>query len=81
VYGEGLLDIGADFGQVKMVTAGSASHYTVNDSSSLHLMMTIDFFMNRSAMKKIFLLRFPLHGSGEQEKKPSNICTRSESTR
>ncbi|MCD6067620.1 MAG: hypothetical protein K0S33_2446 [Bacteroidetes bacterium] len=54
VYGEGLLDIGADFGQVKVVTAGSASHYTVNDSSSLSLMMTVDFFMNKSAMKKMF---------------------------
>jgi hypothetical protein len=53
VYGEGLLDIGANLGQVKVVTAGSASHYTVNDSASINVMMTIDFFMNKSAMKKL----------------------------
>lgn len=54
VYGEGKLDIGADFGQVKLNTAGSAVHYTVNDSSSINMMMTVDFFIENKAMKKMF---------------------------
>ncbi|MFL5754176.1 MAG: hypothetical protein ACJ76F_12260, partial [Bacteroidia bacterium] len=54
VYGEGKLDVGAELGQVKVVTAGSASHYTVNDSSSFQLMMTLDFFFEDKALKKMF---------------------------
>ena len=54
VYGEGKMDLGADFGQVKIVSAGSGTHYTVNDSSSFQMMMTVDFFFENRAMKKMF---------------------------
>lgn len=54
VYGEGKLDVGTDLGQVKVNMAGSASHYTVNDSSSFEIMMTLDFFFEDKALKKMF---------------------------
>jgi len=54
VYGEGKLDMGAELGQVKVVTAGAATHYTVNDSSAFNIMMTLDFFIENKAMKKMF---------------------------
>ncbi len=54
IYGEGKLDLGADLGQVKVVSAGSASHFTVNDSVDFDMMMTVDFFFEDKALKKMF---------------------------
>lgn len=53
VYGEGKLDIGADFGQVKVTAAGNATHNTINDSTQFDLLMAIDFFFDKGAMKKM----------------------------
>jgi hypothetical protein len=53
VYGEGKFDIGADLGQVEAVTVGSASHYTINDSAVINLMMTLNFFFEDKALKKM----------------------------
>ena len=53
VYGEGKLDIGADFGQVKLTAAGNATHNTINDSAQFDLLMAIEFFFDKGAMKKM----------------------------
>jgi hypothetical protein len=53
VYGEGKLDIGADFGQVKVMAAGNATHNTINDSTQFDLLMALEFFFDKSAMKKM----------------------------
>ena len=48
VYAEGKMDLGADFGQVKLYSFG------INDSATFELMTTIDFFMDKGALKKMF---------------------------
>lgn len=53
VYGEGKLDIGADFGQLKVTTVGNATHNTINDTTTFDLLMVLDFFFERSAIKKM----------------------------
>lgn len=53
VYGEGKFDIGADLGQVKMQSVGSARHKTTNDSAQINLLMTIDFFFNSKAIRSM----------------------------
>ncbi|HWY38329.1 MAG TPA: hypothetical protein VNY73_07200 [Bacteroidia bacterium] len=53
VYGEGRLDIGADLGQMKATTVGNVTHNTINDSATFDLMMVLDFFFEKSAIKKM----------------------------
>ena len=53
VYGEGKFDIGADFGQVEFITVGNAIHYSVNDSASIHMMSTLNFYFEDKAIKKM----------------------------
>ncbi len=53
VYGEGKLDIGADFGQMKVTTIGNVQQNTINDSTKFDLMMVLDFFFEKSAIKKM----------------------------
>jgi len=53
VYGEGKLDIGADFGQMKVTTVGNVKQNTINDSTTFDVMMVLDFFFERSALKKM----------------------------
>jgi len=53
VYGEGKFDIGADFGQVKLTAAGNGTHNTINDSAQFDLLMNVEFFFDKSAMKKM----------------------------
>jgi hypothetical protein len=53
VYGEGKLDIGADFGQMKVTTVGNVQQNTINDSTKFDLMVVLDFFFDKSALKKM----------------------------
>ena len=53
VYGEGKLDIGADFGQVKVSTVGNVRQNTINDSTTFDLVMVLDFFFEKNAIKKM----------------------------
>jgi hypothetical protein len=53
MYGEGKFNLGADLGQVQMVPVGSAIHKTQNDSATLNLMMTVDFFFETKAIKQM----------------------------
>jgi hypothetical protein len=53
VYGEGRLDLGADLGAMKATTVGNVTHNTINDSATFDLMMVLDFFFEKSAIKKM----------------------------
>jgi hypothetical protein len=53
VYGEGKFDIGADFGQVEFKTVGNATHFSVNDSASIRLMSTLNFYFEDKALRKM----------------------------
>ena len=51
VYGEGKINLGGEFGQLKMETVGNASYNLNNDSASIEVMSTIDFYFNDDALK------------------------------
>src|ERR1700752_3596548 len=53
IYAEGKLDFGTDLGQVKVTASGNATHNTINDSSKFDLMMAVEFFFDKSSMKKM----------------------------
>ncbi|MCW3101870.1 MAG: hypothetical protein JWO09_310 [Bacteroidetes bacterium] len=53
VYGEGKIDLGGDFGQVKVQSFGSAIHYLIPDSVSFDMLMTTDFFFDEGALDKM----------------------------
>ncbi|MBS1648002.1 MAG: hypothetical protein JST67_11740 [Bacteroidetes bacterium] len=53
VYAEGKLDMGADLGQVKLGAVGNVTHNTINDSAQFDLLLNIDFFFDKGAMKKM----------------------------
>jgi len=49
--GEGRIDLGAELGQVKQISAGTIEHDLSSDIVTLDLIFGIDFFMNDQAMK------------------------------
>ncbi|MCX6292316.1 MAG: hypothetical protein NT126_11210 [Bacteroidetes bacterium] len=51
VYGEGKINVGGDFGQLKMTTVGNANYNLNNDSASIEVMATIDFYFLDDALK------------------------------
>jgi hypothetical protein len=53
VYGEGKINLGGDFGQVKVESYGSAIHYLIPDSVSFDMLMTTDFFFDEGALDKM----------------------------
>jgi hypothetical protein len=53
IYGEGKINLGGDFGQVKVESYGSAIHYLIPDSVSFDMLMTTDFFFDDGAMDKM----------------------------
>lgn len=53
MYGEGKFDMGADLGQVELNSVGSATHYTANDSASISLLMSVNFFFETKALKEM----------------------------
>jgi hypothetical protein len=53
VYGEGKIDLGGEFGQVKVESFGSAIHYLIPDSVSFDMLMAIDFFFDDGALDKM----------------------------
>jgi hypothetical protein len=53
VYGEGKIDLGGDFGQLKIESVGSANHYLIPDSTNFDMLMTIDFFFAENALDKM----------------------------
>ena len=53
VYGEGKIDLGGDFGQLKIESVGSATHYIIPDSTNFDMLMSIDFFFAENALEKM----------------------------
>ena len=51
VYGEGKMNLGGEFGQLKMETVGSAGYNLNNDSVNFEVMAAIDFYFNDDALK------------------------------
>jgi hypothetical protein len=45
LFGEGKLDLGAELGQIKIVTAGNVKHNSVENKTALEVMMGLDFYM------------------------------------
>jgi len=53
MYGEGKVDLGGDFGQVKIESFGSAVHLLIPDSTIFDMIMTVDFFFDDGAVDKM----------------------------
>jgi hypothetical protein len=53
VYGEGKIDLGGDFGQVKLESYGSAVHFLIPDSVTFDMLLTLDFFFDDGALDKM----------------------------
>ncbi len=53
VYGEGKINLGGDFGQVKIESFGNATHLLINDSTLFDILMSIDFFFDDGAIDKM----------------------------
>lgn len=51
--GEGKIDLGAELGQIKQISAGAIEHDLSSDNVTLDLIYGLDFFMNDQAMKII----------------------------
>lgn len=50
VYGEGKINLGGDFGQVKIESFGNANHLLIPDSTMFDMLMSIDFFFDDGAI-------------------------------
>lgn len=53
VYGEGKINLGGDFGQLKIESFGNASHFLIPDTTIFDMLMSIDFFFNDNAIDKM----------------------------
>lgn len=53
VYGEGKMDYGTNFGQMKTLVYGNGTHNLNNDSIFFDAIMAMDFFFDNSALKVI----------------------------
>ena len=49
--GEGLVNLGAELGQIKQISSGAIEHDLSSDIVTLDLIFGVDFFMNDQAMK------------------------------
>ncbi len=50
VYGEGPVDLTLDFGQVKIKSAGNATHYVAEDRFEANLILGLDFLFSKEAL-------------------------------
>lgn len=53
LHGEGKVNMGAAFGQLKLNSFGSVDYYVIPDSAQIDLVLTLDFFFSDNAMKMI----------------------------
>ena len=53
VYGEGKINLGGDFGQVKMETYGNATHVLIPDTTAFDMILSLDFFFNDNSLDKM----------------------------
>lgn len=52
-YGEGKINLGGDFGQVKIETVGNITHALISDTTLFDMLMSIDFFFSDAAVDKM----------------------------
>jgi hypothetical protein len=52
-YGEGKMDIGTDLGNIKVDVAGNGYHTLINNEAYFDVLMTMNFFIDESAMEKM----------------------------
>jgi hypothetical protein len=52
-YGEGKVNMGGDFGQVKIESFGNVTHTLISDSTLFDMLMSIDFFFDDGAISKM----------------------------
>ncbi len=53
VYGEGKINLGGDFGQLKIETFGSALHFLIPDSAIFDMIMSINFYFADASIDKM----------------------------
>lgn len=53
VYGEGKVNLGGEFGQLKIESFGSAVHLLIPDSTMFDMLMSFDFFFDDGAIDKM----------------------------
>ncbi len=53
VYGEGKINLGGEFGQLKVETFGNATHYLIPDSTKFDMLMSFNFFFDDGAIDKM----------------------------
>ncbi|MFC2111374.1 hypothetical protein ACFLQ5_02870 [Bacteroidota bacterium] len=53
-YGEGKLNLGNDFGQLKVETYGNVKHFSKNTFTSFDLVLTMDFLFSDDALKIMY---------------------------
>jgi transcription initiation factor IIE alpha subunit len=53
MYGEGKIDLGGDFGQLKIQSVGNMTHALIPDSTLFDMLMSIDFFFSDDAIDKM----------------------------
>jgi hypothetical protein len=51
LHGEGKINMGAVFGQLKLNSFGAVDYFIIPDSASFDMMMSLDFFFAENAMK------------------------------
>ncbi len=51
IFGRGNVNIGQDFGQVKMKTAGEIEYFMINDSTVMQIFAALDFFFAENAIQ------------------------------
>lgn len=50
VYGEGKIDLGVDYGQIKLTSVGNVSHNIETNDVDLDILLGIDFFFSEDAL-------------------------------
>ncbi len=53
IYGEGKINLGGEFGQVKIESFGSAVHMLIPDSTNFDMLMSFNFFFDDGAIDKM----------------------------
>lgn len=53
VYGEGKINLGGEFGQVKLESYGNAVHMLIPDTTNFDMLLSVDFFFDDGAISKM----------------------------
>lgn len=53
LYGEGKIDLGAELGLIKLISAGNARHHINDNKTTLNILLGIDFFIDEEILEII----------------------------